>query len=335
MEFTRPGEEYTPPAAEFTPVSSSQEFPKKPRKRLLRRLAAAFAGLTLLAAGAVAARPTQPAEALPPPRVEVQTPTEPSVPPTTLPAPTEPLPEPDVEGVMVLFSSEAKGILLFSQPERIRSVHATVWETVLEMAVEEYEIPADEIAGGEYRIPAFELWDIYMNSREKYDETGKFPTPELRVTVVYDGDAGERELQKSFPFREEQGWGVMYYQESLEPSEYVFPGYFVVRTYTSSEKTDLLTDENEPLLPGQMRLQVSVEGESISPDSFRVEYREPEGYRVDESGESIPVVSYQTVVFVPKPENLPETGTGIARFTVSQQLKNYDYLWVSEVEVPF
>ena len=56
---------------------------------------------------------------------------------------------------------------------------------------------------------------------------------------------------------------------------------------------------------------------------------------MDESGESIPVVSYQTVVFVPKPENLPETGTGIARFTVSQQLKNYDYLWVSEVEVPF
>ena len=44
---------------------------------------------------------------------------------------------------------------------------------------------------------------------------------------------------------------------------------------------------------------------------------------------------YQTVVIIPRPEDLPETGDHIARFTVSQELVNYDYLWVTETEVPY
>lgn len=324
MEFIRPEAEFTTPEEEYTPVGTGQEDACQPKKRRLRRLAAAAAGLVLLTAGAFAA-PKAPAPVQPIPTTSVE-----------VNAPTETLPEPDVEGIMVLFSSKAKGTLLFSQPERIRSVHATVWETVLDMAAQEYEIPLSEIADGEYHIPAFELWDIYMNNQEQYDETGSFPRPELRVTLLCDGNEGETEIQKSFSFREEQGWSVVYYKEDFEPTEYVYPGYFVVRTYGSGKVTDILLDGDEILLPGQMRLTVDFDGVSPSPEDFQVELREWENFRTDENGETVPAgLSYQTVVLIPRPENLPESGERIARFTVSQQLENYDYLWITEVEVRY
>ena len=63
---------------------------------------------------------------------------------------------------------------------------------------------------------------------------------------------------------------------------------------------------------------------------------ENESYRTDENGEQIFAgMWYQTLVIIPRPEDLPETGDHIARFTVSQPLVNYDYLWVTETEVPY
>lgn len=324
MEFIRPEAEFTPPEQEYTPVGSGQEAPGQPKKRRLRRLAAAAAGLVLLTAGVIAAQKA------PAPVQQIPTTSE------ELRLPPETLPEPDVQGVMVLFSSKAKGTLLFSQPERLLSVRVTVWETVLDMAAEEYEIPLGEIAGGEYHIPAFELWDIYMNNQEKYDETGSFPEPELRVTLHYDSNGEEAELQKSFSFREEQGWSVMYYGEELEPTEYVYPGYFVVRTYGSEKVTDILLGGDEALLPGQMRLTVDFDGYSPPAEDFRMELRQWENFRTEENGETVPAgLSYQTVVFLPRPDNLPQSGERVARFTVSQQLENYDCLWITEVEVRY
>ena len=93
---------------------------------------------------------------------------------------------------------------------------------------------------------------------------------------------------------------------------------------------------SQPLLPGQLRLTVQLDDVTLSPEVFQVRLLENESYRTDENGEQIFAgMWYQTLVIIPRPEDLPETGEHIARFTVSQQLVNYDYLWVTETEVPY
>ncbi|MGN1027285.1 MAG: hypothetical protein ACI4P4_12880 [Faecousia sp.] len=339
LEFTPPEAEFTPPEAEFTPTGAEEKTESKWSKRRVRRLAAALMCLTVLTAGVQAGRKSQVLVTEPPTEPPAETPTVVTVaPPETVPATTQPVPAPvpDADAILVQFSSRIEGLLLFSQPQNIRSVTATVWDTCLDRAETEYEIPVTEIQGGTYRLPAFDLGDMYLAHREEYDQAQGFPEAELRLDVEYTHESKEELLQKIFLPQEEQGWGIQYCSQALEANEYVFPGCFVLRTYSAGEKTEIVTDENQPLLPGQLRLTALLDGVPLSPESYQIQLLENESYRTDENGEQVfSGMWYQTVVIIPKPKDLPETGDHIARFTVSQELVNYDYLWVTETEVPY
>lgn len=334
LEFTPPEAEFTPPEAEFTSTGAEEKTESKWSKRRVRRLAAALMCLAVLTAGVQAGRKSQvpvtepPTEAL---TAVTESPLETE--PATQPAPELP---PDADAVLVQFSSRVEGLLLFSQPQNIRSVTVTLWDTCLDRAETEYEIPVSQIENGEYRLPAFDLGDMYLAHREEYDQAQGFPEAELRLSLVYTHNSRETTLQKDFQPKHEQGWSIQYCSQTLEANEYTFPGCFVLRTYSSMEKTEIVTDNNRPLLPGQLRLTAQLNGIVLSPEVFQVRLLEDESYRTDENGEQVFAgMWYQTVVIIPKPDNLPETGTNIARFTVSQQLVNYDYLWVTETEVSY
>ena len=259
-------------------------------------------------------------------------------PPETVPATTQPIPAPapDADAILVQFSSRIEGLLLFSQPQDIQSVSVTLWDTCLDRAETEFEIPVSQIESGEYRLPAFDLGDMYMAHQAEYMQADGFPEVELRLSLVYTYAGKEEQLRKDFQPKPEQGWGIQYYSQTLEANEYTFPGCFVLRTYSAGEKTEIVTDENQSLLPGQLRLTVQLDGRTLSPEVFQIRLLENESYRTDENGEQVFAgMWYQTVVIIPRPEDLPETGDHIARFTVSQELVNYDYLWVTETEVPF
>ena len=175
-----------------------------------------------------------------------------------------------------------------------------------------------------------------MAHQAEYMQAEGFPEVELRLSLVYTYAGKEEQLRKDFQPKPEQGWGIQYYSQTLEANEYTFPGCFVLRTYSAGEKTEIVTDENQSLLPGQLRLTVQLDGRTLSPEVFQIRLLENESYRTDENGEQVFAgMWYQTVVIIPRPEDLPETGDHIARFTVSQELVNYDYLWVTETEVPF
>ena len=252
--------------------------------------------------------------------------------------PTQPAPElpPDADAVLVQFSSRIEGLLLFSQPQDIQSVSVTLWDTCLDRAETEFEIPVSQIESGKYQLPAFDLGDMYMAHQAEYMQAEGFPEVELRLSLVYTYAGKEEPLRKDFQPKPEQGWGIQYYSQTLEANEYTFPGCFVLRTYSAGEKTEIVTDENQSLLPGQLLLTVQLDGRTLSPEVFQIRLLENESYRTDENGEQVFAgMWYQTVVIIPRPEDLPETGDHIARFTVSQELVNYDYLWVTETEVPF
>ena len=334
LEFTPPEAEFTPPAAEFTPTGTEEKTDSRHTKRRARRLAAAVACLALLTTGVLSGKEAPASAPIPatepPPVIEA--------PPETVPATTQPVPPPapDADAILVQFSSRIESLLLFSQPQNIHSVTATVWDTCLDRAEMEYEIPAAEIQGGSYRLPAFDLGDIYLAHRAEYDQAQGFPDTELRLPMVYTYNGEEATLQKDFPPKHEQGWGIQYYSQTLEANEYTFPGCFVLRTYSSEEKTEIVTEESQPLLPGQLRLTVQLDDVTLSPEVFQIRLLENESYRTDENGEQVFAgMWYQTLVIIPRPEDLPETGDHIARFTVSQQLVNYDYLWVTETEIPY
>lgn len=334
LEFTPPAAEFTPPEAEFTPTGVEEKTDPRHTKRRARRLAAAFACLALLTTGVMAGKkvPAQsPSPATDPPAVT-------EAPPETVPATTQPVPAPapDADAILVQFSSRIEGLLLFSQPQDIQSVSVTLWDTCLDRAETEFEIPVSQIESGEYRLPAFDLGDMYMAHQAEYMQAEGFPEVELRLSLVYTHAGKEEQLRKDFLPKPEQGWGIQYYSQTLEANEYTFPGCFVLRTYSAGEKTEIVTDENQPLLPGQLRLAVQLDGRTLSPEVFQIRLLENESYRTDENGEQVFAgMWYQTVVIIPRPEDLPETGDHIARFTVSQELVNYDYLWVTETEVPY
>ena len=333
LEFTPPAAEFTPPAAEFTPTGAeAQTDPGQPKKRV-RRLAAAIMCLAVLTAGVQAGKKSQVLVTEPP----TEPPAVTQIPLETVP-PTQPTPElpPDADAVLVQFSSRIEGLLLFSRPQDIQSVSVTLWDTCLDRAETEFEIPVSQIESGEYRLPAFDLGDMYMAHQAEYMQAEGFPEAELRLSLVYTHEGKEEQLQKDFQPMPEQGWSIQYYSQTLEANEYTFPGCFVLRTYSAGEKTEIVTDENQSLLPGQLRLTVQLDGRTLSPEVFQIRLLENESYRTDENGEQVFAgMWYQTVVIIPRPEDLPETGDHIARFTVSQELVNYDYLWVTETEVPF
>lgn len=334
LEFTPPAAEFTPPEAEFTPTGPEEKTDPRHTKRRARRLAAAFACLALLTTGVMAGKkvPAQsPSPATDPPAVT-------EAPPETVPATTQPVPAPapDADAILVQFSSRIEGLLLFSQPQDIQSVSVTLWDTCLDRAETEFEIPVSQIESGEYRLPAFDLGDMYMAHQAEYMQAEGFPEVELRLSLVYTHAGKEEQLRKDFLPKPEQGWGIQYYSQTLEANEYTFPGCFVLRTYSAGEKTEIVTDENQPLLPGQLRLTALLDVVPLSPESYQIQVLENESYRTDENGEQVFAgMWYQTVVIIPRPEDLPETGDHIARFTVSQELVNYDYLWVTETEVPY
>lgn len=333
LEFTPPAAEFTPPAAEFTPTGAeAQTDPGQPKKRV-RRLAAAIMCLAVLTAGVQAGKKSQVLVTEPP----TEPPAVTQIPLETVP-PTQPTPElpPDADAVLVQFSSRIEGLLLFSQPQDIQSVSVTLWDTCLDRAETEFEIPVSQIESGKYQLPAFDLGDMYMAHQAEYMQADGFPEVELRLSLVYTHESKEEQLRKDFQPKPEQGWGIQYYSQTLEANEYTFPGCFVLRTYSAGEKTEIVTDENQSLLPGQLLLTVQLDGRTLSPEVFQIRLLENESYRTDENGEQVFAgMWYQTVVIIPRPEDLPETGDHIARFTVSQELVNYDYLWVTETEVPF
>lgn len=338
LEFTPPEAEFTPPGAEFTPTGAEAQTDSPRSKKSVRRLAAAVMCLAVLSIGVLTEQKSQVLDTLSPTVPATEPPPVTQAPPETVPATTQPLPAPtpDADAILVQFSSRVEGLLLFSQPQDIRSVTVTIWDTCLNRTETEYEIPVSQIENGEYRLPAFDLGDMYMAHQAEYMQVEGSPEVELRLSLVYTHEGREEQLQKDFQPKHEQGWGIQYCSQTLEANEYTFPGCFVLRTYSSMEKTEIVTDESQTLLPGQLRLTVQLDEITLSPEVFQIRLLEGESYRTDENGEQVFTgMWYQTVVIIPKPEGLPETGDHIARLTVSQQLVNYDYLWVTETEVPY
>lgn len=337
QEFTPPGQEFAPPEGEFTPLPpefSPVSTPAPARERRKRRYSFALAAIAC--AGLVFGLLKNPA-----PETSPTLPLEPVTEPTqamevtqaaTAPAPAEP----GCEIVLIAFSSEIQGKLLLQGTQSILEVRVELWDTLMDSLEREYRVPREDIDGGIYTIPTFFTDELYEKYPQQYEAAGILPDPELRVSIRYRAEEGEQTLLLRQHAQQEQGWGVTYYPVDTPPSEYTYPGCFVLRTYPSGKKVSVIADDPAQTDAEAIRVTVELEGQRISPESFRTEVLELESFRYDENGNPVPDgVRYQTVLIVPRPEAFPENGGNTAVITVSQPLEHYDMEWTVQKELPY
>ena len=217
-------------------------------------------------------------------------------------------------------------------------VTAEIREPILGLTVAEYELTADEIASGEFMIPATDAGDVYMAHMAEYDAAEAFPEElELHVTVRYESADGEKTLEYTAMDTPEQGWGMRYWPEDEPETDWSYPGYFRFSTYESSTPVSLVVDEPDRVMTTAektvLSVSLSINGRRILPEECEIrevmedifaDFREP-----DEE----PRYSYYARLLLKRPDWADEHGT--VHVTVTQQLSGDGSIWISERDLDY
>ena len=210
---------------------------------------------------------------------------------------------------------------------------------MLDLQVASFELSAEEIASGEFILPPLDTGNLYMANMAAYDKARSFPeTLELKVLVRYTGEEGEKELEYIVTDSPEQGWGIMYWPDAEQKTEWSWPGFFRLSTYESLVPVSFVIDEPDRVQsrPDKVVLSVSfwIDGRKILPGECEI---------VDEAEES-PLAAYfspeepsetfyYSRVFLKRPDWAPEHGT--LRLAVTQELFQDGSLWTTEEDFAY
>ena len=214
-----------------------------------------------------------------------------------------------------------------------------ITEPILGLVVAEYELTDEEIASGEFSLPALDTGDIYMAHMAEYDKAHAFPEElQLSVTVRYGSDDGEKALEYSVTDSPEQGWGMMYWPDNEQKTDWSWPGYFRFSTYESLYPVSLVLDEPDKVQsqPESIVLSVSlsIDGREILPDECEIVDEAEEDpfaayYDSDEPAQTF----YYSRIFLRRPDWAPEHGT--VHMSVTQQLFADGSLWTTEQDFEY
>lgn len=347
LEFNTPPpeQEFTPPAPELTttPASDAPRPARRRRKRILFYSAAAMLYAATLLGGSHTPKAPQPAvSVVTPAEVPAETPVpvaESAPAPVETPAPTEAAapvetpvttPEPvSLRAVFIAYSDTMEGELRFTGQDRILGVTAQLWDEQIGQAVGGFEIPAEAIAAGSFKLPTLYAYEFYQQYAAEYDALGAWPDPELRLTYRFLNENGEEEEQTVTVQNQHQlGWATRYWDEDADP-EWGYPGCFAFSTYESYVPVSVSYSQADPAAPGEITVWLTLNGQDVPAELVRLEPEE-EAWP-DAEGET--VVFYYGNIVVPRPDWAGEHG--VAHFTVRQALEGYDTVWVTERDVEY
>ena len=235
------------------------------------------------------------------------------------------------------FSSRKVGKITLNNAKNVTGVKLEIIEPILGITVAEYDLTAEEIAAGEFTIPAVDSGDAYMAHMADYDKTGAFPEElELHVTVRYDSAEGEKTLEYTTKDTPEQGWGVMYWADSEPASEWSFPGYFRFSTYESLTPVSLVVNDPSQVTAGPdktvLSVSLSIGGREILPEECDIREEQENDPLAELMGEANPQKYYYAHLFLKRPDWAPEHGT--IHCTVVQQLSD-GTIWTSEKDLAY
>ena len=354
-EYSSPPEERADPGSEFSapPAEFGAESGAPPAARSKKHRALLYAGVVLLLSwrllhptptaevAPAAAILANPSAAVSPPATlapAAQPTAEATVAPTdkpassATPAPTaaptatatpEPV-EPEASAVFLSFSDTLEGAITFVGQERITEARADIFDPQIGEVVDSFDIPAEDIALGFYRLPSLDTYAIYRRYRQAYDNAQSYyPDPEIRVTYRVDDEERTLVVPNSY----ELGFSTRYWGPE-EEGDWAFPDCFVLSTYESTEPVDLVYSQDDPAQRGAICFQLTINGQAVPAQAVRLEPRE-ETYG---SGDDTWTYYYGRAV-VPRPDWAGEHG--VAHFTVKEYLRGFDSVWVTERDIEF
>lgn len=345
LEFSTPPPEleFSPPVPELTPTPApdAPRPARRRRKRILFYSAAAllYAGTILSGAGRAsgprpAASVVTPVVTAAPVTQSAPAPVETAAPVAErTPAPSEtpaPTPEPvGISAVFLAYSDTMEGMLRFTEADRLLAVTAQLWDGQIGQTVSGFEIPAEAIAAGSFKLPTLYAYEFYQQYSEEYDAIGAWPDLELRLTYRFLGENGEEEEQTLTVQNQHQlGWATRYWDEDADP-EWAYPGCFAFSTYESYAPVSVSYSKADPAAPGEITVWITINGQDVPAELVRIEPEKEEWFDAD--GET--VTFYYSNIVVPRPDWAGEHG--VAHFTVRQALEGYDTIWVTERDVEY
>ena len=221
----------------------------------------------------------------------------------------------------------------------VTGVKTEITEPILGLTVAEYELTAEEIASGEFRIPKIDTGEIYMAHMAEYDAANAFPEElELHVTVSYNSADGEQTQEYTAKDTPEQGWGILYWPDSEPATEWSYPGYFRFSTYESLIPVSLVIDEPDKVSTTQEKIVISVSlsigDRKILPEECEIKEDAEDDPFAEFSGSDEPAKRfYYARLFLKRPEWAPEHGT--IHMTVVQQLAADGSIWTTEQDAEY
>ncbi len=384
-EFTPPGQEFTPPEREIAPCCSQftplpAEYGPVPglglagggnRKRNKWRFllyAGALVILLMLLLGAPKLRPdgtpepqttsgpTLSGTPTPGPGASDATPA-PEATPTPTPEPTpepEPEPEPECKTVFVVFSSALKARLVFTKPERFKSVSIELYDRFSETVLDEWEVDLSEIdEDGEYHLPIPDIFSYWSSHPELYgEEMENFPIPVLRTAYVYtDDDGNEVEGKDESAPAHMLGYGGRYIENEGDYWGAGDADSFILATWENEDPIRIVVNGDPEKEEATLFVTAEVDGIRIEEKDcsilYTVDHFEFDGeyysytYTEEYTGGEVKVgddemAYYYATLSIHRPKDAPEPGEGAkAHLTVVQPVEGMDYNWVDEVELEY
>ena len=235
------------------------------------------------------------------------------------------------------FSSRKLGKITLHDTKDVTAVKARIREPILNLDVAEYELTAEEIAAGEFMIPALDTGDIYMAHMDEYDAANTFPEElELNVTVSYNTAEGGETLEYTAKDKPEQGWGLMYWPDSEPATDWSYPGFFRFSTYESQIPVSIVIDEPEKVSTTEegivISVSISINGQKILAEDCEI----TEGLEEDPLAELYGLEQpklYKARLLLKRPEWAGEHGT--IHLTVVQQLAADGSIWTTEQDTEY
>ena len=160
----------------------------------------------------------------------------------------------------------------------------------------------------------------------------------MNVTVRCESLEGEKVLEYSVKDSPEQGWGMNYWPDEEEKTEWSWPGTFRLSTYESMIPVSFVYEEPEKVKTRPdgivMSVSLSIDGRKVLPEECEIldEAMEDPLAAYFSPGEPAETFYYSRV-FLKRPDWAPEHGT--IRMEVTQQLFGDGSIWTTEEQMEY
>lgn len=230
------------------------------------------------------------------------------------------VPMPDCNVVCYQTHSVTNCAVMLTDPLYTTDVRVRLWDEQVQDAVLEYTFTEQDIAFGMWSQEGIDLNDFYLKHKQEYEALNAHVSPILEAELSYRlKDGTEGNVKRSVHVQPEEYVSVSYHDEDQQQNDHTFPGCFVASVFdTENASLQFIEDPDQPLLPGEICVTVTINGKRIPKEQCRVEILE-DSYEY----EGVRHTHYTYFFVIKRPPDFPDHGT--AGIRIRQRFLHFDY----------